>query len=228
MGVLQRFERRLGGLVEGAFAKVFKGSVEPVEVVSALQREATDHRRVMGGGRVVVPNTYVVELSTSDFDNFQSYGSQLTGEIARSVREEIAEQGWSTFGRISVSLEQHDDLATGMFRVGSAVDGGPDEQPSTGRVSSARLQDAHGRAYELQHGSNVLGRAEDAQVRLPDSGASRKHARIDIDDVRASLADLGSTNGTQVNGRTVTGATDLHDGDRVQLGSTVLVFRMDG
>lgn len=229
MGVLQRFERRLGGLVEGAFAKVFKGAVEPVEVVSALQREAADHKRVLGAGRMIVPNSYVVELSPADHENFLSYGAQLTGEIARSVREEIAEQGWSTFGQITVTLENHDDLATGVFRVGSAVDGGPQQPAASGApATSARLERARGEDYPLRLGSNVIGRGEDAQVRLPDVGASRRHALIEVDGLHATLTDLGSTNGTQVNNQSAIGVLELRDCDRVQVGSTVLVFRMDG
>ena len=66
MGVLQRFERRLEGLVEGAFARVFGGVVQPVEVAAALQREAADKKQIVGQGRVLVPNHFVVELSASD------------------------------------------------------------------------------------------------------------------------------------------------------------------
>ena len=62
VGVLQRFERRLGGLVEGAFAKVFKGDVQPVEVAGALQRETDDKKTIVGQGKVLVPNDFVVEL----------------------------------------------------------------------------------------------------------------------------------------------------------------------
>ena len=50
MSLAQRFERRLEGLVGGAFARVFKGQVEPVEIGTALQREAADKRNVMGNG----------------------------------------------------------------------------------------------------------------------------------------------------------------------------------
>ena len=57
MSLAQRFERRLEGLVGGAFARVFKGQVEPVEIGTALQREAADKRNVMGNGKVLSPNT---------------------------------------------------------------------------------------------------------------------------------------------------------------------------
>ena len=68
MSLAQRFERRLEGLVGGAFARVFKGQVEPVEIGSALQREAADKRNVMGNGKVLSPNRYRVTLSPSDYE----------------------------------------------------------------------------------------------------------------------------------------------------------------
>jgi len=228
VGVLQRFERRLGGIVEGAFARVFKGAVEPVEVVTALQREAADNKRVLAGGRVLVPNSYVVALSPKDHENFASYGAPLAGEIARSVREEIAEQGWTTFGPVSVELEKDGDLDTGVFRVHSAVESQDQRDDAQGRAATgARLVGDDGHAYPLRPGTTLIGRSEDAQVRLPDVGTSRRHAEVRFDGVRAVLADLGSTNGTLVNGG-LAREQELRDGDRVQVGSTVLTFRMDG
>ncbi|MGZ6792080.1 MAG: DUF3662 domain-containing protein, partial [Mycobacteriales bacterium] len=73
MGVLQRFERRLEGLVEGAFAKAFGGWVEPVEVAAALTREAEDKKAIVAAGRVLVPNAYTVELGPSDADRLREY-----------------------------------------------------------------------------------------------------------------------------------------------------------
>ena len=102
MGVLQRFERRLEGLVEGAFARVFKGAVEPVEVAQALQREAGDHKAILGQGRILVPNRYVVELSPSDHERLASYADPLARELAIMVSEHVREQGWTTFGKIKV------------------------------------------------------------------------------------------------------------------------------
>jgi hypothetical protein len=62
VGVLQRFERRLGGMVEGVFARAFKSEVQPVEVAAALQRELDDRAAVVGRDRTLVPNHFVVEL----------------------------------------------------------------------------------------------------------------------------------------------------------------------
>ena len=68
MGVLQRFERRLEGMVGLAFARIFKGKVHPAEIAKALQREADEQRSVVGEGRVLAPNVYVVRLGPTDFD----------------------------------------------------------------------------------------------------------------------------------------------------------------
>ena len=93
MGVLQRFERRLEGLVEGAFARVFGGAVQPAEVAAALQREAAHNKAVVAAGRVLVPNDYVVELGGTDADRLEAYDAPLRRELAAMVGEHAQEQG---------------------------------------------------------------------------------------------------------------------------------------
>ncbi|NED51733.1 DUF3662 domain-containing protein, partial [Micromonospora aurantiaca] len=66
MGVIQRFERRLEGMVEGAFARAFKSELQPVEVASAVQREMDDRAAIVAQGRTLVPNDFVVEISQQD------------------------------------------------------------------------------------------------------------------------------------------------------------------
>ena len=100
MGVLQRFERRLEGLVEGAFARVFGGVVQPVEVAAALQREAADKKQIVGQGRVLVPNAFVVEVGTTDLERFGEWDEQLRKELAGMVAEHAKEQGWSFVGSV--------------------------------------------------------------------------------------------------------------------------------
>jgi hypothetical protein len=124
VGVVQRFERRLGGLVEGAFAKVFKGEVQPVEVAQALQRETDDRRTVVGDGKVLVPNDFVVELGPHDHTRLEPWTKALTKELAAMVREHAAEQGYSFVGPVTVSLEETPDVDTGVFRVRSGVTAG--------------------------------------------------------------------------------------------------------
>ena len=91
----------------------------------------------------------------------------------------------------------------------------------------SRLVASDGRTYPLAIGSIVIGRGEQATLRLPDVGISRRHARIDFDGAQAVLTDLGSTNGTMVNGQRIS-AIALNPGDLIQVGTTTLTFRVDG
>jgi hypothetical protein len=270
VGVLQRFEKRLENLVEGAFAKVFKGVVHPVEIASAMQREADAHKSILGAGRTLVPNRYIIDLSPSDHDRLESFAAPLAQELAQAQAEYIGEQGWTVYGDVIVEIERGEGLDTGMFRVVSEVytgtmdsppansygddpygDGGYGQQhqggygqPVTGPPVAAgpmsgapmsggpsggapRLVGTDGRPYTIAIGSTIIGRGEAAQVRIADVGISRQHARVDFDGARVVITDLGSTNGTAVNGTRVNAAA-LQAGDVVQLGTTTLTFRLDG
>src|SRR5918911_497867 len=121
VGVLQRFERRLEGMVGLAFARVFKGKVHPAEIAKALTREADEQRSIMGEGRVLAPNVYVVRLGEVEYANLAEWSDQLAAELADMVTEHIADEGYQTFGAVSVELEQDDNLPTGVFEVSSHV-----------------------------------------------------------------------------------------------------------
>ncbi|WP_231611772.1 FHA domain-containing protein, partial [Rhodococcus sp. CX] len=96
-----------------------------------------------------------------------------------------------------------------------------------GRVLTATLQleDGSGRYYQLREGSNIIGRGQDAQFRLPDTGVSRRHIDIRWDGAVAMLSDLGSTNGTTVNGAPVQD-WQLADGDVVRAGHSEILVRI--
>ncbi len=257
MSVLQRFEKRLEGLVEGAFAKVFKGVVHPVEILNAMQREAEAHKAILAGGRTLVPNRYVIDLSPYDHSRLAPYAAALAQELAQSQAEFIGEQGWTVYGDVIVEIERGDGLDTGMFRVTAEVYTGGDVAPQSapppydpgppmgppGQVGhpgyppagppqqaagrGVRLIANDGRSYPLSIGSTVIGRGDQANLRLPDVGISRRHARLDYDGAQVVLTDLGSTNGSMVNGQRIS-AVALNPGDMVQIGTTTLTFRVDG
>nr|WP_204341703.1 DUF3662 and FHA domain-containing protein [Micromonospora terminaliae] len=254
VSVLQRFEKRLEGLVEGAFAKVFKGVVHPVEILNAMQREAEAHKAILAGGRTLVPNRYVIDLSPYDHSRLAPYAAALAQELAQSQAEFIGEQAWTVYGDVIVEVERGEGLDTGMFRVTAEVytggdvapvsapggyDAGPayppaydqgggyGPPPGHGGGRNVRLVSGDGRTYPLQMGSTVIGRGDQANLRLPDVGISRRHARLDFDGGQVVLTDLGSTNGTMVNGQRVS-AVALNPGDMIQLGTTTLTFRVDG
>ncbi|MDK3255115.1 FhaA domain-containing protein [Blastococcus capsensis] len=268
MGVLQRFERRLEGMVGLAFARLFKGKVHPAEIAKALQREADEQRSVLGEGRVLAPNVYRVRLGETDFAHLGQWSDQLAGELADMVTEHIEDEGYQIFDKVTVALERDDELTTGIFEVSSEVadrvrpdaraglppmasapvGGHPPLPPLRGRMatdtgkqnpsifgragsrtthSHVLVVDGPGTRHELSTGRNVIGRGTEADIRLPDTGVSRKHVDVVLDGDVATVEDLGSTNGTLVNGRRVT-RQPLSDGDVIRIGHSVLVYRLDG
>jgi hypothetical protein len=84
------------------------------------------------------------------------------------------------------------------------------------------LEGAEAGAQVPVTGSIVLGRADDADLTLADAGVSRTHARVSAGAAGATIEDLGSSNGTFVNGERVDSARPLTDGDQIQLGGAIL------
>jgi hypothetical protein len=85
------------------------------------------------------------------------------------------------------------------------------------------IDDGSGRTHQLVHGSNVIGRGQDAAFRLADTSVSRRHVDVYFDGRSAVLHDLGSTNGTTVNGSSVQ-TWQLADGDVIHIGHSTVVF----
>jgi Protein of unknown function (DUF3662)/FHA domain len=333
MSLAQRFERRLESLVGSAFARVFKGQVEPVEIGSALQREATDKRNVMGNGEVLAPNRYRVTLAPSDHDRLAPWELQLTNSLAELLQEHLDENGWRTMGDIEVYLARDESLHTGVFGVASRMEAeapprrrpydslslpalpgvapgeyaqpfgaerpgqfipgfdtgsqqrgdqhqfqghvpvgappmgappmgvppmgappqpfgapqqpyhpqqqfpgqsqfsgqpqyAPPPAPPPSRSRAVLVVDGTNRRFELRIGSNMIGRGTEADLQLLDQGVSRRHVDVQFDGNFATVYDLGSTNGTGVNGHDV-GSQLLRHGDVVRIGHTRLVFQQE-
>ncbi len=256
MGVLQRFERRIEGIVEGAFARAFKGNVEPVEIASALQREAADRKAIVGPGRTLVPNDYSVELGPADHQRLAPYATEIQRELATMLTEHATEQGWQFVGPVTITLSGQDDLDTGVFRVRSAVLAPPDlsggvvkTPPRPGAGPSWRnvfpgaprfVVSAGGTApagsVEARNGSHaiellqpvtVLGRGNDVDLRLLDPGVSRRHVQVTVASDGVYAEDLGSTNGSTIDGVPLVKRTVLRPGSRLAAGATTLVFHRD-
>lgn len=226
MGVLDRFERRIETLVEGAFAKAFRAHVQPVEIAKALERELDDRAAIVGQGRTLVPNAFRVELATSDAERLGSFSSVLAEELATSAKEYAGEQGYRFVGPVGVEFNTVDELDTGMFRVRSEVVPGAVFATADAAPTAPRLEDPEaGTTFALTQPVVVLGRGADADVRVEDSGVSRKHAELRrVDEDAHEITDLDSTNGTFVNGARIA-RQRLVDGDRVELGGVALVYR---
>jgi hypothetical protein len=97
MGVLQDFERRLEGAVEGFFARAFRAGLQPIELAKALQRYAADTQHVTSDG-VVVPNVYRFTLSPKDVERLSTFGDALRTELAEVVNRTAEERRWRRRG----------------------------------------------------------------------------------------------------------------------------------
>jgi Protein of unknown function (DUF3662)/FHA domain len=280
VGVFDRFERRLERLVEGAFGRVFKGEAVPADIAHALQREADDRRVVVGAGRMIAPNAFVVVLGDHDHERLMPYAEPLGEAFAEMLEDHAKLAGYSLAGPVQVELQHDPALDTGRFQVRSVpgtaagvVRPGPSRSPAQpppppsapsappaptmvapsiapppmaprrpppphhrivitsssvanpGNRSAGTPPDlGEERSVPLLSPVTVLGRSAGADVQLADPGVSRRHAELHLTGDAVRLLDAGSTNGTTVNGEQVT-ARQLRSGDRIQIGSTVLIYR---
>ena len=293
MGVLDRFEKGIERAVNGVFARAFRSEVQPVELASALKREADDNASVVGRNRTIAPNDYVVELGPVDHRRLAQWEDALGDELSSVLNDHALQQRYAFVGPIRVKFEHAEDLDTGVFRVRSRTvrDGDQADQGRAGYADSASrasaaaypasspgaersrypagsaypspassspapaypappspwesspapespyasrrpdrprptpLLEIDGRRIPLSRPVTVVGRAGDVDVPLDDAGVSRRHAEIHVGDAGARVVDLGSTNGTFVDGERVTSG-ELRDGSTITVGRSRLVFRL--
>ncbi len=237
ISALQRFENKLEEMISGVFARTFRSAVQPVEISAALNREVDNSAQILSRDRRLVPNDFHVELSDSDHERLASYGAQLTNELVEMLRDHAAEQSYVFTGPVHVTLESTDDLTTGRFRVRSQSVSSVSQQDEHGEpVKATDTQVRRARAILVVNGNElplappgiVVGRGNDADLRIDDPGVSRRHVEIRVVDTsggpRVSVRDLGSTNGVVVNGQRVESAT-LVDGSVVRIGNTSMTLR---
>ena len=208
MPILRDFERRLGGLVEGLFSKTFRSGVQPVELAKRLIKEM-DAERTVGPNGVWAPNHFEFALSTEDAERFEQAETALASELAQVARENADERGWGLVGPPEITFTTDASLKRGA--------------PSASAMLLIRENGAE-RRVPIAKEVVTIGRMSDCDVVLKDKGASRRHVQLRTNEGVTTLTDLGSTNGTRLNGQTVQSGA-LSDGDRITIGTTVLEYR---
>jgi hypothetical protein len=227
--ILRDFERRLGGLVEGAFSKAFRSGLQPVELAKRILREQDDGKTV-GIDEIWAPNRFVFALSPEDSARLEGAGPALVAELTRVVRDNAAERGWGLVGPPEIELTSDPSLRKGDLRCEASFEAAEEgDQPevaptSAGGASLVVHEEGATRTVPLAAGTTTIGRLPDCEVVLTDRGASRRHAQIETKEGVATLIDLGSTNGTRLNGQTVQRRA-LADGDRITIGTTSIEYR---
>ena len=228
---LRDFERRLGGLVEGLFSKTFRSGVQPVEIAKRVVRAMDDGKQV-AVNEVWAPNHFEISLSNEDAPKFQQIETALVAELKTVILENAGERGWGLVGPPEVEMFVDQKMRRGDLDVeGTLVQG---EQPVAAPAAAAAVpakraqlrvrEDGTERAVPVDKELLTIGRLSECDIVINDTGASRRHAQIRTVDGVSTLTDLGSTNGTKVNGREVQ-STALSDGDRITVGATQIDYR---
>ena len=217
MGI-KGFENRLEQAVEGTFSRLFRSSVKPVEFARKLEREMDGRRSVSVAGRTIAPNAFRITISEEDDDQIVDVRHTLTRELADHAREHAREQGYSFLGPVEVTIEADETMRAGMLRVqGRFVEG-------DGALPPGALLLPTGDRVPLGEYVVSVGRQHDCTIVLGDPNVSRYHAEIRPAGDGFSVVDLGSTNGTKVNGTKIAAPHQLLDGDEVRFGNTVMHF----
>ena len=225
MSVLDRFEKSVEGAVNGVFSKFGSKDLQPVDLSSALEREIDNEAMPVGRDRTVAPNEYRFKLSTPDFDHIEQWGSEtLADELADNLTNYARSQHYAFVGPVVVIFEEDLDLAKGSFKLtaasvqGNAVPVNTDEQSQ-----DCPLLEINGSQYLLTKEKTILGRGSGCDIVIDDPGISRKHLEIDVTSNGVIARDLGSTNGTYVEGHQVPAAT-LLDGNTITIGRTRILY----
>ncbi len=220
---LHSVEKRLERLVEGAFSRVFKSQLRPVELGRRVAREMDVHVNLGVRGERVAPNHMRIMLSAEDYDRFAPFSDALVVDLADAVEAHAEEQNYQLKGPGVVELVVDGKKRPGNFDVLTAIAAAP----SRGRPS-AWLTLPDGSSVAVLDGDPVvLGRMPDCDVVLSDTNISRRHTEVRIIDGKASVVDLGSLNGTKLNGRGVPAnqfGTPVEDGDIIQVGPIIVKF----
>lgn len=217
MGILDSFEKGLERVVNGTFAKAFKSGLQPLEVTAALRQELDTKAAVVARDRILVPNRFEVHLAAGDYERMTTLGPALIDELTQQVQRHATAQHYVFAGGISIKLVPDRNGTVGTVRVHS--------ENVKGEVSWNPVLDVAGKRYPLTKSRTVIGRGSDADITVDDTGTSRQHIEILWDGKRGQVNDLGSTNGSRLNGRPLTQAP-LPPDSVIEIGRTRIVFRV--
>lgn len=215
MSKARGLERRLERLVDGIAARVFGGRVHPVELGTRLLREA-DLAAIEGPAGPTIPNLYVIAADLEAADHPARV--EIGRELADLITDTAVEQGWRLEGPVTVTLAEGGK--SGSVHIETAFEQGdlPPWATLTGTDNRNKLSVHHNRA--------VVGRSADADVTIPNPNVSRRHALLWRESERFWIADLGSANGTLVNGEPVFEVVEIVPADLILFGNASFLLRM--
>ena len=252
MSVLKSLESKIAGLVEGTFSRAFRSEVRPVEIARKLAREMEEHKS-SSVSRTYVPNEYRVFLSRRDRQRFADYEDALSDELAGYLLEHARRERLALLSRPVITFETDNRLGLGEFGIQTRVvrpPQHPQDVPAQEESGRTMIYSAAGRVVEpleeraratnqsallMLEGKRLvvgptgvtMGRSRQCDVVLSDPNVSRQHAEIRPRGGGWMLSDLGSTNGSTLNGRRIDGPEMLKPGDEIEVGTSVMRFELE-
>ncbi|MCA1830905.1 MAG: FhaA domain-containing protein [Actinomycetota bacterium] len=236
MGILREVEKRLESIVEGFFARTLPGGgVQPVELGKRMVRSMDEDQVKAVSGASFAPNAFTFKLSRKDFARMVQIEKTLKKELGAVAKRAASAEKWQMVGPPEIHLVEDAAVKSGTFQVETgyveSTKPEPEAGPQTQLIQMAMSADAElvqlgktTRAWPLSKEALVLGRQKDCDVVIADPGISRRHAEVRREGDEWVMIDLGSTNGTEINGKRVN-RHRLTPGDRLVLGETTLEFR---
>jgi len=236
MGLLDNVEKRLDRIVNGSFSKAFKAQIQPVEIAAALQHEI-DMRAKNQDGRVVAPNRFAIGLSEEDHNRLASFLPGLVAELSGVVRKYCVDQRYASVDQpdvwFTVSAELHvGDISISSESAPRQAIQAPVNPANTGEplIPAAvtapqvtpHLRSTDGKDFPLNQSVIKIGRGNEADIQITDTGISRIHCSIVLGS-QVVIRDNGSTNGTLVDGKKITEAP-LNHGSMIQIGSSTFTY----
>jgi hypothetical protein len=248
MGILSRVEAFLERFLEAPAGRL-GASIQPVSLAKRIER-AMDTNKTYGDAGVIVPNHYDLHLNPADYAAFASYRSSLEDDLAHGVIARARHERYTLVARPRVTILSDDETRRGEIRVAAKVvddrgDRVPEAEPMAATSDTmvfarpaGSAPDSARRAYLLvsTRGSRAvqfdlggpligIGRASDNDVIVDDPMVSRHHCQLMLQHGAYGFTDLGSRNGSTVNGQPVSQIA-LGPGDVIRIGDTQIEFQV--
>ena len=217
VGILDGFEKGLERIVTGAFTKTFKSELQPIEISAAIKGEMDSKASIVARDRILAPNQYTVYLSSADFKRMQALGENLLLELNDQATRHAQRQKYQFGAALLINVGEDGSLNLGQVRVTSNT--------ASVQVEWTPALDVAGQRYVLNKARTVVGRDASADIQVNDNGLSRQHFEILWDGAKAGVRDLGSTNGTKVDGRPIT-EIGIGADTQIQAGHSDFVFKL--
>ncbi|WP_124054505.1 FhaA domain-containing protein [Arcanobacterium ihumii] len=225
MGAFDKIERSVENAVDNMFSRAFHSDLKPVELASGIKKSMDDRVASITRDRTVVPNDFLISLSPADFSKISEWGEdELIGELVEVAKQHAQEQRYTFLGPITINFTKNPNLTRGKISVRGTSKRGA-VAPATASDASAQnpILEIGDDRYVLTGALTTIGRGSSCDITVNDSGVSRKHLELRITPGGVIAKDLGTTNGSFVEGHRISAAT-LVDGNTITIGRTKIMF----